>query len=292
MEKSKIMKTQFKSSYILSIIAALLATAASAAGLFTALYRDNTWVSSQLRGNDVVTLILGVPLLLVGMYFARRGSQRGLMVWLGGLWYIFYNYMFYLFGAAFNEFFLVYTAIFALSTLALIFTLIKVDARRIAGMFVDRTPVRLISGYMLFWAVFLGGLWIAQSVAFIFTGQLPQSVIDAGGQTNVVFAIDLSIMIPALILGAVWLWKRQPWGFIIAVIMNIKGATYAFALVMMGIFAQQARVPGAMDLVPLWIFFTAASLAAAAALLINMKLAESKPSRTTASKTRNRLTRA
>jgi hypothetical protein len=286
------MKSNLKSSFILSIIAALLATAASTAGLFTALYRDNTWVSSQLRGNDVVTLLIAVPMLLIGMYLAWRGSQRGLLVWLGGLWYIFYNYMFYLFGAAFNEFFLVYTAIFALSTLALIFTMIKLDASQIAGMFADRTPVRLISGYMLFWAVFLGGLWIAQSVSFIFTGQLPQSVIDAGGQTNVVFAIDLSIMIPTLILGAAWLWKRQPWGFIIAVIMNIKGATYAFALVMMGTFAQRAEVPGAMDLVPLWIFFTAASLAAAAVLLIHMKLDGNDSFRTTAHKVENRPTRA
>jgi hypothetical protein len=286
------MKSNLKSSFILSIIAALLATAASTAGLFTALYRDNTWVSSQLRGNDVVTLLIAVPMLLIGMYLAWRGSQRGLLVWLGGLWYIFYNYMFYLFGAAFNEFFLVYTAIFALSTLALIFTMIKLDASQIAGMFADRTPVRLISGYMLFWAVFLGGLWIAQSVSFIFTGQLPQSVIDAGGQTNVVFAIDLSIMIPTLILGAAWLWKRQPWGFIIAVIMNIKGATYAFALVMMGTFAQRAEVPGAMDLVPLWIFLTAASLAAAAVLLIHMKLDGNDSFRTTAHKVENRPTRA
>jgi hypothetical protein len=42
---------------------------------------------------------------MMTMGFAvRRGSIRGLLIWLGGLWYFFYNYMFYLFGAAFNEF--------------------------------------------------------------------------------------------------------------------------------------------------------------------------------------------
>jgi hypothetical protein len=266
---------QFRSSTVLSLIIAVLSAAASAAGLFTILYRDNLWVSSQLRGNDVVTLFVALPMLLVGMLFARRGSLRGLLVWLGGLWYTFYNYMFYLFGAAFNEFFLVYTALFALSTLALIFTLIKIDARQIASQFNTRTPVRWISGYMLFWAVFLGGLWIAQSVAFIITGQLPQSIIDSGGQTNVVFAIDLAIMIPALLLGAVWLWKRQPWGYVFAVIMNIKGATYALALIMMSIFSLHENVPGAADLLPLWIFFTLASLIATFVLLRNMNVQES-----------------
>jgi hypothetical protein len=125
---------------------------------------------------------------------------------------------------------------------------------------------------MLFWAIFLGGLWIAQSVAFIVTGQLPQSIIDSGGQTNVVFAIDLAIMIPALILGAVWLWQRQPWGYVVAVIMNIKGATYASALIMMSIFSLRDNIPGAADLLPLWIFFTLASLIATVVLLKNMNL--------------------
>jgi hypothetical protein len=263
---------RFQSSIRLSWIIAALSAAASATGLFTALYRDNLWVSSQLRGNDVVTLFVALPMLLAGMLFARRGSLRGLLVWLGGLWYTFYNYMFYLFGASFNEFFLIYTALFALSTLALIFTLIKIDARQIALLFNARTPVRWVSGYMLFWAIFLGGLWIVQSVAFIVTGQLPQSIIDSGGQTNVVFAIDLAIMIPALILGAVWLWKRQPWGYVVAVIMNIKGATYASALIMMSIFSLRDNIPGATDLLPLWIFFTLASLIATVVLLKNMNL--------------------
>jgi hypothetical protein len=266
------MTNSFKWSYRLSIMIAILAAAVSAVGLFAdGFYRDNIWVSSQLRGNDVVTLFVAVPLLLIGMRFAKRGSLRGLLVWLGGLWYVFYNYLFYLFGSAFNELFLVYTALFSLSTLTLIFTLTKIDAEHIARQFRDRAPVRWISGYMLFWAVFLGGLWIVQSVAFIITGQLPQSVIDAGGQTNVVFAIDLSIMIPALILAAVWLWKRQPWGYVLAVMMNIKGATYAFALVMMGVFAVREDIPGAADLTPLWIFFTLASLIATGFLLGNIR---------------------
>jgi hypothetical protein len=265
---------QSRRYYTLSVIISVLSAAAAAVWLFTDLYRDNLWVSSQLRGNDVITLFVAVPMLLAGMYFTRRGSLRGLLVWLGGLWYVFYNYMFYLFGAAFNEFFLVYTALFALSTLALIFMLARIDVKRIAQHFSRRTPARPISGYMLFWAVFLGGLWIVQSVGFIVTGQLPQSIIDAGGQTNIVFAIDLGIMIPALILGAAWLWKRQPWGYVLAVIMNIKGATYALALVMMSIFSLQNNVPGAADLLPLWIFFTLASLVATGFLLMNLKARE------------------
>jgi hypothetical protein len=264
------MKDRNQPNHILSMIIAGLSAAAAAAGLFTSLYRDNLWVSSQLRGNDVITLFIATPMLLAGMHYARRGSLRGLLVWLGGLWYMFYNFMFYLFGAAFNELFLVYTALFALSTLALIFTLTKIDVDLIAEQFNKRTPVRWVSGYMLFWAIFLGGLWVVQSVAFILTGQLPQSIIDSGGQTNVVFAIDLAIMIPALILGAVWLWKRQPWGYVLAVIMNIKGATYASALIMMSIFSLQNNVPGATDLLPLWIFFTLASLIATGFLLGNM----------------------
>jgi hypothetical protein len=168
----------------------------------------------------------------------------------------------------------VYTALFTLATITLIFLFTRIDVKGVARLFSKRTPVRPISIYMLFWAVFLGGLWIAQSVAFIFTGELPQSIIDSGGQTNIVFAIDLGIMIPALLMGAVWLWKRQPWGFVLAVIMNIKGATYAFALVMMSIFSMRDNIPGAADLLPLWIFFTIASMIATGFLLGNLDIKE------------------
>lgn len=265
-------QTKLGSASILSVLIALLAIVASAGGLFASnLYRDNTWTSSQLIGNDVVTLCLAVPLLIGALVLARRGSQRAQLVWMGMLDYVLYTYAFYLFGTAFNVLFLVYVALFTFSILGLIFALPRLDVGGMAHSFSTRTPVKWISGYMIFWAVGLGGLWIAQSLGFVFSGTVPQSIIDSGHPTAIVFALDLSLLIPFIVLGAVWLWQRKPWGYVVSVIVNVKGAVFALALAAMGVSAAQANVPDAMSLVPIWLVFAAASLLCTGFLLGNMR---------------------
>jgi len=249
-------QTGFKSAYILSALIAVLTIAASAGGLFLdGLYRDNTWAAAQWYGNDLVTLVIAVPTLVAAMLLSMRGSQRARLVWLGMLDYTLYNYAFYLFGAAFNRFFLIYAALFTLSIFALLFGLLKLDANGIGQRFRAGTPARWISGYMLFWAVGIGGLWVGQSLSFVVTGKLPQAVVDSGHPTGVVYAVDLSLLVPFLVLGAVWLWKHRPWGYVLGVILNVKGAVYALALTAMSVSAAEAGVPGASALTPLWFFF-------------------------------------
>lgn len=234
-------------------------------------YRGNLWASSQWRGNDLITLIVGVPLTVGALWLAQRGSLRARLVWLGMLLYALYGYAFYLFGTAFNEFFLLYAAIFALAALGLIFGLATLDAAAVARRFSPATPVRAITIYMLVWAVFLGGLWSVEAVRFIFTDTLPAVIPISGIHTSVVYAIDLTFMVPGLILGGWWLWQRNPWGYVLALLYNVKGAVYALALVMMGVFGERAGVPDATALLPLWAVFTLASTVACVVLLRNMQ---------------------
>lgn len=91
----------------------------------------------------------------------------------------------YLFGTAFNQFFLTYVALFTLS----IFGLVQTDANAIGRQFRDRTPVKWISGYMLFVAVGLTTVYTIQSLGFITTGQLPPIVTTTGHPTSIVFAL-------------------------------------------------------------------------------------------------------
>jgi hypothetical protein len=46
-------------------------------------YRDPEPIRTTWFGNDWVTLILAVPLLLLGLVRGARGSTRGLLLWLG-----------------------------------------------------------------------------------------------------------------------------------------------------------------------------------------------------------------
>lgn len=267
-------RTRFKVAYILSIIVIVLAIIASAGGLLLQdLYRDNLWTTSQWAGNDFVTLVIAVPILSIAMFFSWRGSERARLVWLGMLHYMLYNFAFYLFATAFNQFFLVYVGLFTFSMLALIFSLPHLDVIGISQRFQSRTPVKWISGYMMFVAIGLGGLWIAQSLMFVATGQVPQVIIDSAHPTSVIFAIDLSLLVPFFVLGSISLWRRQPWGYALGVMLNVSGATYTLALAGMGLTADQSVAAGASALVPLWLFLTLASVGASIIMIRNMSSA-------------------
>lgn len=264
------LQTKLKSVDILSVMIAILATIASLGGLFLdGLYRDNTFVTSLWGGNDFVTLVVAVPMLVATLILSRRGSQRALLVWLAMLNYMLYNYAFYLFAAAFNWFFLIYVALFTLSIFTLIFGLIHIDGNLIGQKFQEKTPVKWISGYMLFVAIGLSTIYITQSLSFIVTGQLPEIIVKTGHPTGVIFAIDLSLLVPVFLLGAILLWKRHPWGYILASISVVKGTTYTLVLTVVSLWGANAGVPGASDEILLWLIITIAGLVASLFLLGN-----------------------
>lgn len=272
-------KTQTKSVRVLSIIIAILAIVASLGGfLIPDLYQDNNFVTSLWKGNDLVTLAVAVPMLVTALFLSRRGSQRALLIWLAMLDYTLYNYAFYVFGAAFNAFFLIYVALFALSIYALIFGLTSIDVNRISQNFRGRTPVKWISGYMLFVAVGLTIFYVAQSLGFVATAQLPPIVVKTGHPTSVVFALDLSLLVPVFTLGAIWLWKRRPWGYVLASIAVIKGTTYTLVLTVVSIWGAYTGVPGALEEIPVWLVLTVAGLFASLFLLGNFGPLSFRPS--------------
>ena len=67
-------------------------TALSLVGL---LFPSAIYPSADLRraflANDVVNLLIGLPVLVVSMLSARRGGWTGRLFWLGALLYVIYN---------------------------------------------------------------------------------------------------------------------------------------------------------------------------------------------------------
>lgn len=271
-------KSKMKSAYILSVIILILATTSALGGLFIPnLYRDNDFVIPLWKVNDLVTLLVAVPMLITALILSRRGSQRALLVWLAMLNYMLYNYAFYLFGAAFNWYFLIYVALFTLSMFALIFGLVNIDANQIGKNFRNKTPVKWISSYMLFVSVGLTTLYIIQSLGFVATGQLPPIVVKTGHPTSVIFALDLSLLVPVFVLGAIWLWKRRPWGYVLASMSLVKGTTYTLVLTIVSLWEVNAGVSGASVEMPLWLGLTIAGLVASMLLLVNFDQSSSRP---------------
>jgi hypothetical protein len=73
-----------------------------------------------------------------------------------------------------------------------------------------------------------------------------------------------------MILGAIWLIQRRPWGYVIAGIVTLKGALYTIVLTVNSLLVRQAGLAGADEL-PLWGTLTVIGLAALYLLYKNMR---------------------
>jgi hypothetical protein len=83
----------------LAALAAVVAGVAAVLGFVPGVYRDPRPLIVQSHGQDLASLLFGLPLLAVGLWLAARGSLRGRLVALGALGYLLYPYTVYAFVA-------------------------------------------------------------------------------------------------------------------------------------------------------------------------------------------------
>jgi hypothetical protein len=244
-------------------------TALAAAGglLLPRLYREPQAIVPAMRGQDLITLLV-LPVMVWSLLAVRRGSARATLVWIGLLGYVFYTYA----GAAMayyvNVFTLVYVALFSLSMFALVTALTGLDVAALQRRFDACVPRRSMMGYLAMIALVLVLLEIGQNVGFIMTGTLPKGVSLAGGTSYYVYGLDLGIVVPLSLLSAYWLWRKQPWGYVGAGCMLIKGAAMGLALLSMNILSWLAGKPtDSMELLGFYALLAGGGLALSAGLL-------------------------
>ena len=245
-----------------------MTTQASLGLLFPAAYRDVAWIRATWFGNDWVTLTVAVPLLFAAGVLVDRGSVRGLLLWLGLIAYAMYNCAFYLFGAALNRFFLIYVVALVLSGLLLLLALPDVDPEQIAARFRPAVPTRFLGGSLVFVGSGLGCIWIAMWGAYAFAARPTPIEPEA---FRLVAALDLSLIVPALTAGGALLWRRRPWGYVIAAIASIQSALYLFVLSVNSVVAIQRGLVAAPGELPVWVTLTLIMTAAALVLLGNIE---------------------
>jgi hypothetical protein len=244
----------------------LMLTQSTTGLLLPGQYRDLDWIKATWLGNDWVTLVVGVPLLMAGLGLASRGSARGLLLWLGAVGFAAYNYAFYLFGAALNASFLLYVAAVVLAAVTLIVALAHLDVASLSNGFRPATPVRMIGGALACIGIGLAAVWTAMWAAHVFAGRPTPVEPEA---FRVVAALDLAVMVPTLAVGGILLWRRQPWGYVIAAIASIQGALYLLVLSVNSIVAIWLGLVPAPGELPIWGTLMLFTTAVAVALLVN-----------------------
>jgi hypothetical protein len=230
-------------AYCLSGGIAILMVVASVVGLLVnGLYPDDPWAREALRGGDLTTIAFAAPVLAASILLARRGSRAAQAVWLGALAYSVYDYAYYVFGAEFNDIFVLHIALFSLSIAALVLVIANIDVETIATRFRGMQGERFIGGFLAVVGAVLGSLWVILAIRFSVTGELIAGLPREG--VHLVFAIDTSLLAPALVISGILLWKRTPRGFVFGTAMAVMGVLYQVNLLTAGLFQSVAGVPG------------------------------------------------
>jgi hypothetical protein len=204
-------------------------------------YYDTVISSSQEIGQDVVTLILGIPLLAASMILANRGSLRGRLLLAGALGYFLYTYASMSFLTAFNTLYLVYVALFSISLFGFILALKGLDPADVARHISDHFPRRRIATYFMIVAVFLALAWLGLVVPPMIRGTPPAGLESA--ITMVIQSLDLGVIVPTAFITAILLLQKRSWGYTLAAVVLLKILTMGAALIAMIIGQMLANVP-------------------------------------------------
>lgn len=198
-------------------------------------YRDAAVLLPQLYGQDLLTLLVAVPTFVGAFYAATRGSLRGYIVWLGATGYLLYTYASYAFLTAFNELYLIYVALFALTLFTLIGGLARLDPTALAQE-LEGHSVRPYVAFQALVAVLLALMWLSDVGPATLAGTRPSSIAGTDLPVPVIQSLDLGVVVPSFGLSAYLLWKRRPWGYAFTGVLLVKGATLGLAVLAMIVF--------------------------------------------------------
>jgi hypothetical protein len=193
---------------VLSLLVALLMTVLSTAGFVnpSGVYPSVT-IQEAFLANDVVNLLVGLPILLGSIWLSRRGVLIGLLLWPGALLYTLYNYIAYLFGMPFRGVALAYLVIVLLSAYTVFDLLRIIDKETVHERLSGGVP-RRFAGWVLF---SFGVLFFGRAIGLIVQANINQTAISAS---------ELGVLIADIVLSALWiaggvsLLRRKSLGYV------------------------------------------------------------------------------
>ncbi len=207
------------------------------------LYRnDSVSMAAQAVAQDLVTLAFGVPLLLLALFFARRGSLRAGLLLSGTFAYFAYTYATYAFGVVYNELFLAYVALLSLAVAGLILSLGRLDARLVKERFSRPAVRRVAVGFDFFVGGALLLMWLARILSGPFGGADATAIEHY--TTLPIQVMDLAFVVPLALVAGATLAADQALGYLLTGLFLLKGLTLGLALLAMIIRMAAAGVAG------------------------------------------------
>jgi len=249
-------------------LAALMLITAGAGLAGPSIYGDFTSPQrvAESQGQDVVTLIVAVPLLLFAVRVTQRSDVHGSLLWVGTLGYTLYVYLIYAYGGLYSFCFPLYVATLGLCLFSIIGLLNGLDADAIHRQLSPSgsptlTSRRVIAGYLVGTAALLAVIWSGAIASAIATA------VPADG--TLIYVTDLAFVLPVFALAGIWYWQRRPWGTVLSGIMLVKAVTLGLSIVAGQLIAVNRGVGGEPFLAAFFGVFTLVGLATTVLYLRN-----------------------
>jgi hypothetical protein len=225
-----------------SLLIALLSAITTLSGLFWKGFYSQETVSmgAQAMGQDLVTLMVAIPILLLSLYLLNKKSLRGQMIWMGSLFYFLYTYASLSFLATYNQLFLVYVALFSLSLYTFLCGLMSLDAEAIRNSITPGKTTTTASIFTILMAVMLAFMWLSMIIGSLISGSAP-AVLETY-TTLVIQALDLGVLVPAAIITGILLLMGRAWGYVLMSILIVKVSLLGTAILSMIYFMAQNGV--------------------------------------------------
>jgi hypothetical protein len=235
---------QNKTILFLSLPIAILVILVSYAGLFipdTYAKETANW-TAQAVAQDIIDLFLIIPFLLITALLAFKKSRIALLLWSGVLIYLIYTFVLYCFAVHFNQLFIVYCLVLGLSFYAFLYFLLSQIKEPIASWFSDKVPLKTVGIYLMILSGLFYFLWLSEIIPAIFSNTTPATIIETGLLVNPVHALDLSVVLPGMMIFAILLIMKKPLGLLLApavltfgILMDITIGTLMIVMNMRGI---------------------------------------------------------
>jgi hypothetical protein len=210
----------------LTLIVALLMTVASLSGL---LLPSTIYPTDDLRqtfmSNDVVNLLIGLPVLLGSMWLTTRGKLIGLLICPGALLYVLYNYTAYIFGMPFSLLTFVFLLLILLSAYVIVVLLKSIDKNAVQRQLAGKVQEKFAS-----WVLILFG------IAFFFRA-ISMLIELSTGHTSFPLS-EIGTLIADMILSILWisggvlLLRRKALGYVSGLGLLFSASTLYIGLIL------------------------------------------------------------
>jgi hypothetical protein len=246
------------------VVSGILAVEAAVTGALVffawgVLENDAPMSVGNMRGTALAVLVIAVPLLVLAMALAARGSRRALYLWAGALAYLAYNAVLFCFGSHFSSFFLLLTTMLALAFWALLALLTSLDPQRLRAAS-SGVPVRLVAGYLLVLVVAFAMLWLRDIVPGIVHNVAPASYEGTGLIVSPIHVLDFAFTFPVTVIGALWLLRRRAWGYLLTGLMIVMMTVETAGIALDQLFGHRHDPGQSLAAVPIMIALTAVGL--------------------------------